>query len=56
MILSIGKQKEFEEVSVPMIKFLNDNCHLHTIVIIDCDSAELLEGIYRMKNDKYVKD
>ena len=38
------KLKEFEEVVKPVIKFLNDNFNPHTSIIIDHDSAELVEG------------
>ena len=37
------QQKEFEEITRPLIKWLNDNC----------SHAELLEGVYSFYTEKY---
>lgn len=56
MILSDEKRKEFEEISRPVIKFLNDNCHPHVTVIIDNSSAELSEGVCAFGTEDYWLD
>lgn len=45
MILTDEQRKSFEEVSRPVIKWLNDNCHPHVTVIMDCTHSELSEGV-----------
>lgn len=45
MILPKDKQKEFEEITRPVIKWLNDNCHPHVVAHVDTTSAELFEGV-----------
>jgi len=45
MIIDKEKQKEFEMVAKPLIEFLRKNFHPHVTVLVDCCSAELLEGI-----------
>lgn len=37
---------EFENLALLLIKWLRANRHPHTTIIIDCDHAELLEGIH----------
>lgn len=43
MILTKEQQKEFSELSKPLMKFLNNNFHPHITVIVTPTSAELLE-------------
>ena len=40
------QEKEFEEISKKMIRFLKENLHPHVHVIIDNQCAELSEGIF----------
>lgn len=56
MILSEDKRKEFDELAKQMIKFLNDNCYPHVSVIVDCTSAELLEGVCAIHTEEFLKD
>ena len=48
-------QKEFEILARQMMKFLCDNCHPHTHVVIDCNTAELSEGVIAFQTDEYIK-
>lgn len=50
------ERKEFEEVVKPVIKWLNDNCHPHTQVLITPTDAELSEGITAFRTLEFVKD
>jgi len=39
------KMKEFEELCKPLNKWLQKNYHPHTKIIIETDSAEIVEGV-----------
>lgn len=56
MVLSKEKMNELEKASEPLIKWLNENCHPHVQVNVDCGSAQLFEGVARVKNEKYIRD
>ena len=56
MIITYDKIKELEEASKPLMKFLAENFHPHVIVIVDSNSAEILEGSATVKCDDFVKD
>ena len=45
MIINKEKQKEFEMVAKPLIQFLRKNFHPHVTVLVDCCSAEFVEGV-----------
>lgn len=51
------ENKAFKEASLPMIKYLNENCHPHVTVIITPTGAELLEGLrFTGEITEYLKD
>jgi hypothetical protein len=56
MILTEGQQKEFEDVTRPVIEWLNNNCHPHVNVIVCTTRAEFLEGIAGFTTFDYLKD
>lgn len=56
MIITKEQMAQFEEVSKPLVKFLNDNCHPHVYVIVSPTSAELMDGISRVKIEEFIKD
>jgi len=45
MVINKKQREAFHKAAKPMIKFLNDNCHPHCHVTIDCGRAELSEGV-----------
>jgi hypothetical protein len=47
---------DLEELVKPLIKWLNDNCHPHTQLIIEPDGAQLVEAMARVVNLEYIKD
>lgn len=47
-------RKKFEELSQPLIDFINENYHPHATIIIDSNHAELLEGLMGFPNNKEV--
>ena len=51
----IKNRKKFEKLSRPLIKFLCDNYHPHTQITIDCNHAELSEGLIGFSTDDYIK-
>ena len=56
MILSKDQKKSLEEATKPLIKWLNDNCHPHVVVITDCVRSGLYEGINSFVTEEYLKD
>lgn len=49
------RREEFGVATRPLIKWLNDNGHAHTKIIITTDSAELVEGIRAYVTDDYIR-
>jgi len=56
MRLTEEQAKEFEIKVRPLIRFLNDNCHPHTHIIVDTQHAELSEGVCSFVTNDYIKD
>ncbi len=56
MVFNEQQRKDFGEAAKPLIKFLNENCHPHVTVIVDCTSAELTEGVVMFRTEEYLKD
>ncbi len=50
------QRKDFGEAAKPLIKFLNENCHPHVTVFVDCNNAELVEGVVIFSTEEYSKD
>lgn len=50
------KRPEFEKVVKPVIEFINNYYHPHVKIIIDCGSAEIVEGEMTMKTEEFWKD
>lgn len=50
------KRKEFEALAKPLIKFLNDNWHPHTKIIIDSTTAEIVTGEMSIYTEEFLKD
>lgn len=50
------KRKEFEEIVKPVIKWIAENSHPHTKIIIDSNSAEIMEGIAAFTTNEYLID
>lgn len=46
----------FEEAVKPLMKYLSENHHPHTVVIVDVNSAEIFEGVKVFNSDEFVKD
>lgn len=53
---SAERRKSFKVAVEPVIKWLCDNSYPHTKIIIDCTSAELVEGLMRVVTDKHVRE
>lgn len=50
-----SQRKEFEELTRPLIKWINDNGHPHMHIVIDNESAELSEGVCAFRTEEYWK-
>ena len=51
-----NKYKKFEEIIKPVIKYMAENHHPHTTLIIDATHAELVEGIMVISTEEYLID
>ncbi len=56
MLLKEENRKEFERVAKPLIQWLNENCHPHVTVMVDCGSAQLFEGVCNIVTEEFIKD
>lgn len=56
MVLTPEQRTEFDEAVKPLIKFMAENYHPHTKLIVDCGSAELVEGVACERTDEFIKD
>jgi len=45
MILTDQQLKTLREAAIPLMQWLNDNCHPHCTAIMDSEHVELLEGL-----------
>lgn len=50
------KEKKFEELTRPLIKWINEEFNPHAKIIIDVDSAEVVCGEMAFKTDDYIMD
>jgi hypothetical protein len=49
-------QMTFEEAVKPLMKYLADNHNPHTVVVVESNSAEILQGIKAVVTDEFIKD
>lgn len=56
MTLTEEQRKSFEEVARPLIKWLNENCHPHSIVEVTPVSAEVFESVTTCVTSEFIKD
>lgn len=49
-------QESFKNAVEPAIKWLNENVHPHHHILIDCSTAELLEGALNYKTEEFIRD
>lgn len=55
-MLNEKQKQELEQLAKPLVKFLNENCHPHTHITIDCTHVELWEGVVGIPIDEYLRD
>ena len=48
--------EEFQKLAKPLIEWLNNNANPHTMIVIDCDSAQVLIGEASIQTDEFVRD
>lgn len=51
-----NQQQEFENVVRPVMKWLAENQHPHTHIIITSTDAELSEGVNAISTSEYLPD
>ncbi len=52
----LAKQQGFEIAIKPLLKYINDYCNPHSVVIVTSTGAELLSGEINVENFDFVKD
>jgi len=50
------KKIQFEEVVRPVMKWMAENLHPHTKIIIEANTAELVEGDISFNTNEYIVD
>jgi hypothetical protein len=50
------KKAEFEEIVRPVMKWLAENQHPHTKIIIEANIAELVEGNIAVQTNEFLVD
>lgn len=56
MNITKEQTKQFEEAVKPLIKFLSENFNPHVKVIVENNNAEIVEGVYNLRLDKFIND
>ena len=54
--LNDDQKDEFEALSRPLIKWINDNMHPHAHITITSNHVELAEGVVGLTIDDYILD
>jgi hypothetical protein len=47
---------EFNELVRPLMKWMAENLHPHTKIIVEANNAELVEGCMAVRTDEYLVD
>lgn len=56
MIITPQQRDSLLEAAMPLIKWINENGYIHNKVIVDIDSAELVEGVASVLTTEFNKD
>ena len=57
--MSVINNEQFEELkrlSDPLVKWINENMDPYGVIIIDCESANLMDGVASHVTTQYIKD
>jgi hypothetical protein len=50
------KSDEFKKACKPLMKYLSENHHPHVKVIVDCNTAEMVEGMKFFESNEFILD
>lgn len=56
MTITEKKHQEMVELAKPLVKWMNDNLHPHTVIIIETNGVQLLEGIIGHPITEFIVD
>lgn len=56
MKLKEEQTNEMVELAKPLVKWMNDNLHPHTVIIIETNGVQLLEGIIGHPITEFIVD
>lgn len=51
-----GTPETFKDVVIPLMKWLADNHHPHTQIVLTASDAVLFEGVKSFSTDDFIKD
>ena len=54
--VNIDADTTFEDVVKPLMRWMAENQHPHTTIILTCNRAELVEGMECYLNDDFIVD
>jgi len=50
------RSDEFKNACKPLMKYLSENHHPHVKVIVDCNTAEMVEGMKSFESNEFILD
>lgn len=56
MTLTKDQIAAFKEAALPLMQWLNDNCHPHCTAIVDSERAEVMEGLASVMREPIQKE
>ena len=56
MIITEEQRQSMLEAAKPLIAWMNENCHPHCEMVVDCNTIKLTEGIATNGTDEFLKD
>lgn len=56
MVLTDEQRDQLLEAAKPLIRWINENCHPHVRVLVECDGARVSEDLVSVQTEEFIKD
>lgn len=56
MTITKEQQEEMLSAALPLIKWMNENCHPHCSILVDQTTVELVQGVATSCTEKFLRD
>ena len=56
MKFTLDEIETLREAALPLMQWLNDNCHPHCTIIVDSERIELVEGLATARREPIQKE